>query len=269
MPFFDHGGIRFHYLDAGSGTPFIFQHGLGGNVHQPEGLYEARPGFRFIAMDSRGHGETRPIGEAAKLGFETFGDDVLALMGALGLERAIVGGISLGAGVALNFVLRNPEHALGLVMSRPAWLDGPMLDNARRYSLVASLLRQHGPREGQALFKQSEEYAAVREASPDAAISLVGQFDDPRAVETVARLERLPNDAPNRSAKEWAAIQAPTLVLATRQDPIHPFEYGEKLARAIPSAVFMELTPKSVSQERYRLETRAAIDDFLQANFGQ
>jgi pimeloyl-ACP methyl ester carboxylesterase len=60
MSFLHHDGITFHYLDSGEGVPFIFQHGLGGDVTQPYGLFTPPLPFRLLSFDFRGHGETRP-----------------------------------------------------------------------------------------------------------------------------------------------------------------------------------------------------------------
>ena len=51
MPFFTHDGLNFHYLDKGRGTPFVFQHGLGGDVSQPFGIFAPPPGFRLLGFD--------------------------------------------------------------------------------------------------------------------------------------------------------------------------------------------------------------------------
>ena len=67
MPFFDRDGLRFHYRDEGDGLPFVFQHGLGGDLSQPFGVYRPAAGVRLIGFDFRGHGETRPLGDVAKL----------------------------------------------------------------------------------------------------------------------------------------------------------------------------------------------------------
>lgn len=263
MPTFRHDGLAFHYRDAGTGTPFFFQHGLGGDGGQPASLFRAPVGIRFLSLDCRAHGETRPLGDEAKLSLAVFADDLLALMDHLRISAAVVGGISMGAAVALNFALRRGRRVLGLVLSRPAWLDRPMERNAAIYAGIARLLREHGPRRGLELFKLSPEYRETLELSPDAAASLVGQFEHPRAVETVARLERLPADAPCRDLAALAAIQVPTLVLANRQDPIHPHAFGEILASAIPGAVLRELTPKSVSKDRHALDVQASLAEFL------
>ena len=94
MPFLERDGITFHYRDKGAGLPFVFQHGLGGDVGQPFGLFQPPPGCRFLAMDFRAHGETRPLGDSGKLSIACFADDVIALMDTLSLPRAIVGGVS-------------------------------------------------------------------------------------------------------------------------------------------------------------------------------
>ncbi|HLN31137.1 MAG TPA: alpha/beta hydrolase [Gemmataceae bacterium] len=267
MPSFQRDRLSFHYRDLGEGVPFVFQHGLGGDVQQPFGLFQPPHGFRLLAFDCRGHGETRPLGDPAKLGIASFADDLLALLDNLAIERVVVGGISLGAAVALNFALRFPERVLGIVLSRPAWLDGPMLDNARLYAQIARLIRERGARAGRKAFEESGEYRRVLEESPDAANSLLGQFDNPRAEETVAKLERVPQDAPCRSREEWKAIIVPTLVLANRRDPIHPFAFGEILANGIAGAEFRELTAKSVSKERHAADVQNFISAFLIRHF--
>jgi pimeloyl-ACP methyl ester carboxylesterase len=267
MPFFGHDGLNFHYLEKGRGVPFVFQHGLGGDVSQPFGILAPPPGFRLLAFDCRAHGETRPLGEPEKIALASFADDLLVFMDRLSLPSAVVGGISMGAAIALNCTLRFPKRVLGLVLSRPAWLDGPMLRNATIYARIAQLIREHGPERGQELFQQSKEYREVLSDSPDSAKSLIGQFQSPRAAETVIKLERIPNDAPNHDRREWNSIQAPTLVLASRRDPIHPFEFGEILAREIPGAEFKEVTSKSISKERHAADVQEAVGRFLLHRF--
>ena len=60
---FDRDGLSFHYRDEGDGLPFVFQHGLGGDLSQPFGVYRPAAGVRLIGFDFRGHGETRPLGD--------------------------------------------------------------------------------------------------------------------------------------------------------------------------------------------------------------
>jgi pimeloyl-ACP methyl ester carboxylesterase len=171
----------------------------------------------------------------------------------------------MGAGVALNLASRHPERARGLVLSRPAWLKGPMPeDNARVYFLIARLIRERGPEAGREEFLRSDAYARLKELSPAGAASLLGEFERERAEETVEIYERLPAGLPVWDGFELASIDVPTLVLANRRDPIHPFEYGEELARGIPGARFEELTPKSMDEEQHAREVQSYVEGSLE-----
>jgi pimeloyl-ACP methyl ester carboxylesterase len=269
-----HDGLEFRYreeplrdggahedLEKGTGVissvpwlPFFFQHGLGGDANQPLGIYRPPPRVRAICLDCRGHGLTRPLGPEGKLSLAQ-------------IERAVVGGISMGAAVALNFALRRPQRVLGLVLARPAWLDGPMTRNAELFARVAQMIRAHGAERGAVLYEQTEDYRRMLAESPDCAMALLGQFLSPRAEDAVSRLERIPRDQPCRSLAELEAIRAPTLVLSCRQDPIHPYEYGEQIAARIPGAVFRQVTSKSASVPQYEEDVRREITQFLEERF--
>lgn len=269
MSYVDLDGVRFHYRTAGDedGVPVFLQHGLGGDVAQPFGLVEPPPGVRLLAFDCRGHGETRPPGEAATLGFAPFADDLIAVMDHLAIERAVIGGISMGAGIALNAALRYPGRVQGLILARPAWLDGPMPEWAREaYAAIAGLIRRYGARRGRDAFRRGALYRDVARLEPATAASLLGQFDRAQAEDGVAVLERLPRDAPLHDLAALAALARPALVLANQRDPIHPYAFGEAVARAIPGARLDEVTSKAIDAGRHARDVRTAIDAFLSSS---
>lgn len=266
MPYFDHDNIRFHYLDSGSGRPFIFQHGLGGDVNQTAEVYDlpsAPQGIRFIALDCRAHGETYPPGPEDKISFSSFADDVIALMKHLGVQSALVGGISMGAGISLNLALRYPERVSGLVLSRLAWLDQPLPPNMEVFVQVGELIQQYGAQKGLSIFQQSPEYKRLLIEAPDTASSLVGQFQHARAEETVVKLLRIPRDAPCSDRTAWSHIAVPALILANHSDPPHPFVFGEVAAGLIPDSHLKTLTPKSVNKQVHLRESRDSIREFI------
>ena len=90
--------LSFHFRDEGHGLPFVFQHGLGGDLEPAVRPYRPPEGVRLIAFDVRGHGETRPLGDVDKLTIATLADDLIALLDHLEIKQAVVGGISLGVG---------------------------------------------------------------------------------------------------------------------------------------------------------------------------
>lgn len=269
MPEFAYSGISFHYEDTGAARgaiPFVFQHGLGADTTQPFGLVRPPEGFRMLAFDVRGHGETRPMVAEETLHFGQFTRDLEALLAHLGIDKLVVGGVSLGAAVALHFALKHPRRTLGLVLSRPAWLDGPNPFNVRAFTEVARLIRKLGLQGAREAFVRSELYAEVASEAPDTAESLARQMDQPKALETVARLERIPQDAPLTDLRKLAGVRAPVLILANRKDPVHPSEYAERLAAEIRGAQLLELTPKSVDPARHCAETQQFVCAFLEAH---
>jgi pimeloyl-ACP methyl ester carboxylesterase len=267
MPTFAHDGLRFHYRDSGAGLPFVFQHGLGADVEQSFGLFAPPRGCRLIAFDCRAHGHTTPIGTEDRISVNGFAADLGAFLDHLQLDSAVVGGTSMGAALALHFAIQAPHRTLGLVQSRPAWLTGPNHENAARFEFVARLLREFGAARGKQEFLRSEFYQRIKSESSAAAESLCTQFDSPHAAERAVRLERIPRSAAIESLEELSAMEVPTLVLAHRHDPIHPYEYGEKLAAAIRNATFREITAKSVCAKTHGEEVQRYLTEFLLQNF--
>lgn len=89
--------------------------------HQAEVL---APGFRVVTWDQRGFGETR--WDRKPFTYWDSADDALALLDHLGVERAILGGMSQGGFVSLRAALRAPQRVAGLVlMSTQAGVDPP------------------------------------------------------------------------------------------------------------------------------------------------
>lgn len=268
MPLFLRDGVPIHYQDVGDGTPLIFQHGLGADVSQPINSISTLRGVRLVAFDCRAHGLS-PVGDEQQLSLATSADDLLGLLDYLDIDCAIVGGISMGAAIALNFALRYPSRISGLILARPAWLDRPRKENVEIYATIAALIRQHGVSRGKDLFRERPEFQAVLEQSADAANSLLGQFDNPRALDAVARLERIPPDAPCASLKDLESIRVPSLVMSNRQDPVHPFVYGQALAKVIPGARFAEITAKSISIAAYTRDLRTQLRRFLRQDMAR
>ncbi|MDZ4857640.1 MAG: alpha/beta hydrolase [Candidatus Hydrogenedentes bacterium] len=266
--YFERDGIRFHYRDTGNGVSFVYQHGLGGDLSQPLGFFESGiDGVRLLSMDCRAHGETTPVGPEDMIGIGAFADDVIGFMDARGVERAVIGGISMGAAIALNIALRYPARVQGLILQRPAWLDQRMPDHLRPLAQIGDLIREHGAVEGAMIFESSETYSNLLQEAPDVAASALAQFAHPRAEEAVVRLLRIPRDAPCRD-RAWRSLRTPALVLANRFDSIHPLDYGETLAREIPGAVFREIVSKSISVEQHAADVRREVEEFVRRVVG-
>ena len=259
-----HDGLALSYRDTGEGAPFVFQHGLGGDAAQPAS--QAPDGRRLLSLECRGHGAT-PVGPEEALCFSTFARDLEALMDAIGLGSVALGGISMGAGVALALGARRPERVGALVLVRPAWVDRGRPRHLDVFAEIARTLREHGAAAGREIFaNESRAYREARTACPSVASSLLAQFDRPGARERVAVLERLPADRPIdvADAAGWSALRdVPTLVLATHGDPVHPFSTAAELTSRLPAATLGVVPSKDDGDVAHRHAVASAIGEFL------
>jgi pimeloyl-ACP methyl ester carboxylesterase len=131
-------GLNMYYGVHGSGEPLILLHGGVGAIEMfGEVLPLLADGRRVVAADLQAHGRTADIDRP--LSVELMADDVAALIGHLGLERADVMGYSLGGGVAVRTAIRHPEVVRKLVVvSTPFARDG-------WYPEVLARMGQMGP----------------------------------------------------------------------------------------------------------------------------
>lgn len=266
MAFFESDGIRLQYRESGSGLPFVFQHGLGADVSQPFCLFKPPAGIRLIAFDARGHGGSA-TGPAQQISLSASADDLLALTKHLELPGTIVGGISMGAAIALKFALSHPAKTCGLVLSRPAGLERPNPFNQQMFGLVADLIETAGPEEGLRRFQELPVFKETMRDFPDAANSFSKQFRHLRGREIVPNLRTIPNDLPLNDLEELRSIDCPTLILANKQDPVHPYEHGVRLAETIPGAQFREIASKSLDVNRHLREVQQFMEEFFTQTF--
>lgn len=113
-------GCKIHYIERGEGQPIVMIHGLGGTLHHMRRplMEDFGDGYRLIALDRPGSGySTRPrsfdgrLSEQARL--------IAGFIDALGLERPLLVGHSLGGAVALATALDYPEKISGLALISP------------------------------------------------------------------------------------------------------------------------------------------------------
>jgi pimeloyl-ACP methyl ester carboxylesterase len=115
MPHADLGDVSIYYEEAGDGPPFIHCHGLGSNSSrfvETDLAFWARS-FRAVAWDNRGLGRSSA---APKYSAPLYAQDLARLMDHLGIERALVHGVSWGGVLVQQFVLDYPERCAGIIL---------------------------------------------------------------------------------------------------------------------------------------------------------
>ena len=223
--------------EAGSSDdqPIVLLHGLTATrryvVMGSKGL--ERSGFRVISYDARGHGRSSP---APSYRYEDLARDLIAVMDACGVERAVLAGASMGAHTLLRVALDAPERVAGVVAITPAF-DPDAPPDLERWDDLAHGLR-HGGIEGfVAAYRVEEEVpAAWADTVRTVLRQRMAQHADLGAVADALR--DVPRSQPFASLDELGALDLPAVVVADRDeaDPGHPLAVGEAYAAAIPGA---------------------------------
>ena len=242
--------------------PFVWGHGLTSScaVEDDDLLmkWDALADVtRLVRYDARGHGESSTPTDPLSYRWSEMALDQLALMSALGIDRYIAGGASLGAATALHAAVSEPDRIAGLVMAIPPTAWETRSDQQALYTQMASILDTKGL-----------EPIITALASLDPADPLVGRPEFEGRSEARLRAvgaDRLATvfrgastaDLPPRDAV--AQIDVPTLVLAWTGDPGHPVSTAEELSGLIDGC---ELSVAS-NWDEYRGWT-AQVAEFLE-----
>jgi pimeloyl-ACP methyl ester carboxylesterase len=263
------GDVSLNYTDdrreTAAGPALIFHHGMGGDLSQPVGLLADLRVSRLITPDARGHGASSHLTRTADASFELLADDVIRLADHLGLERFVAGGISMGAGAALNLALRYPERLTALILARPAWLDRPMEPWKQEiFDAIAELLESEEAGNSASLLRARSDFQALAGRYPATGSSLLGQLTRPQARASTAVLRGFPRAAPSSATAAWSEIAIPTLVIAHGDDPLHPYRVGEEYARRMPAARLVTIASKEGNPAAFAAGFQEAVQTFLQ-----
>ena len=137
-------GVRLTVWESGEGPTMMFQHGLCGDARQPADVFPAESRWRCCTLECRGHGQS-DTGPYEELSIAIFTDDLISWIDLLEPVPVVLGGISMGAAVALRVAARRPDLIRALVLARPAWSDEDTPSNLRLNAFVGELLRRYSP----------------------------------------------------------------------------------------------------------------------------
>ena len=263
--FFQRDGVQFHYQVIGAGRPFVVCHGLTGDLEHPKQLLaELPPGWQLVVWDCRFHGLTHPDSSFDELSFETFANDLAALMDHLRITSAVVGGVSMGAGVAARLAVDHPNRTELLVLVRPAWTDQPHPPNLLLIEEIGEKLREMDGAEVIRRLESEPSFLPAAAQSAEAAESLRQQCIKPRASERSLRLRALPASAPVRRA-DLSRLTMPALVIANQNDAIHPMSTAQWWASTLGRhATLLEVPSKSLDLNAHELAIRQHVRRFLE-----
>ena len=148
MPYIEAAGAKLHVEEHGAGYPIIFAHELGSDLRQWEDQvrYFSRA-YRCIAYNARGYPPSDVPENPAAYGWERSVDDMAAVMDGLGIDRAHVVGLSMGAYAALQFGLRCPNRVSAIVSAAAGSGSSPSYRHAwlRETAVLARAFAERGP----------------------------------------------------------------------------------------------------------------------------
>lgn len=190
----------------------------------------AEQGYRVALLDLLGHGRSDKPSHAATYRIDSYANQVIALLDHLGVERTVLGGISLGANVSLFAAAQNPARVQALL------LEMPVLERAvpaAAMVFVPMLLAAHYGR--RVLNVAAGLINRVHRTRFGPLNSVLNAFSSP-ADATSAVLHGILVGPVAPTQEQRRAIEVPTLVLAHRNDLIHPFDDAVRLVERMPNA---------------------------------
>jgi 2-succinyl-6-hydroxy-2,4-cyclohexadiene-1-carboxylate synthase len=264
------GDAELHLEVEGDGPTIVLLHGFGGSARnwRPQ-LRALRNAFRIAAFDVRGHARSEASEDPAAYAPARFIADVARVLDHLARsplghqagERAVVGGLSMGAGIAARFAVAHPERVRGLVLAALP----PGADEGTRQRGWALAFADAIERDG--LEAAGARFAWGPESGLDAnAAKLVRMGFLEHAPHAIAHtLRELLAVQPGWAAlaESLRPLDLATLVVVGGRDPVS-LGPCEKLAAALPRAELLVVPDAGhVVNLDARDAVSAALRDFL------
>lgn len=265
MPRVTAGDVELYYESLGEGTPMVLQaHDHTAWLFGQAPVFSQR--YRVLVYDRRGTGRSSsPEGDWSAA---DFANDLAGFLDALGIERAIVGGSSLGGVITAQFAVDHPGRALALVIghtvpylddSGRAWLEQQVADARAGRPVIARQPADRSDAEGP---PTTDPAFAASQLGRMIATTGTGlgrtPLDFARAIAVLRDWDQRPRKA------DLAKIRVPTLVIVGEREPRSTIEGSREWASWIPGAEFLVLPGAHHAAPREAaLAWNAAVQGFL------
>lgn len=262
-------GMEVHYREEGKlndSIPIVLIHGTGSSLHTFEAWTKVlKKDYRVIGLDLPAYGLTGPFPNR-EYSMEHYVEFIGAFLTALGIEKCILGGNSLGGGIAWRFASQYPKRVERLILIDASGypsqaMSTPLAFKIAQFPLLKNLFTFITPR---FVAKASVEnvYAdknLVTESLVDRYFELTLRKGNRQAF-----IDRLSLKVSENSHKKIKAIQQPTLVLWGDQDQLIPLANAYKFHRDLPNDTLVVLKNTGhVPMEERPNKSVAAVLAFL------
>jgi pimeloyl-ACP methyl ester carboxylesterase len=237
----------------------VLVHGLLMNrrMYERLGPEMAARGNRVICLDLLGHGRSDRPDDPGLYSMTAFADQVKGLLDHMELERAVIGGTSLGANVALEFAAWHPDRIKAL------FLEMPVLENALTAVAVIFTPILVGLRFGTPMLKAMARLTSrVPRTNYFVDLLLDWVRQEPEPSGSVLEGLLLGRSAPPH--EDRVRMDNPALVIGHPNDPLHPFNDADDLVAEMPKARLVNansILEWRISPERLNNELAAFLDE--------
>jgi pimeloyl-ACP methyl ester carboxylesterase len=258
--------VALNITEAGSGLPVVLLHAfpLSSQMFVEQRTVLGKQ-CRVITPDQRGFGGSPLRGDPASLGrpsLDICADDLMRVLDRLGVEKAVVGGVSMGGYVAMAFLRRHPERVRALILADTKASADTESAAANRLRIADAV---EAARSSEPLFDEvmpkllGETTVAKRPEVVDTVRAAIRQAQ-PAAVAWAQRAMATRRD----SAELLRTANVPALVLVGEEDQLTTRDDAEALAGAMPEARLVTLPEAGhLSPIEDPVAFNAAVGDFL------
>jgi pimeloyl-ACP methyl ester carboxylesterase len=235
------GSRTIAYLDSAPGDhslrALVLLHAfpIGANLWEPQ-IHSIPDGWRLITPDLRGFGGSTDVDSVTALSMADYAADVLDLLQELGIQRAVIGGCSMGGYAALALYAAHPEVFDGLILANSrAGADSPEARANRRGMLA--LVDREGPSgvSREMMPKLLGKTTNETNTSVEAFVRRLIKQQSPVAIRgAIHRMMHRPDSTPL-----LAQVSVPTLVITGEEDEMIPVEESRRMAGAVKGATLV------------------------------
>jgi pimeloyl-ACP methyl ester carboxylesterase len=237
MPMISANGFDLHVEDTGSGMPIVMSHSFlcSGDMWASQ-VAALSPHYRVINIDLPGHGRSAHV--TAPLTVNDMGDQILAVLDHLGIERAVWAGLSIGGMIALPTALRHPERVSGLILL-DSHAGAESLYKKFKYGAMSVIAGLVGVRPLLPSIVPLMFGATARRDNPALVAEWRGRFAElhvPSVLKVLDALVKRPSVVPRLSE-----ITAPALVMVGDEDTTLPLPDAQEIADGLPNATLVRI----------------------------
>jgi pimeloyl-ACP methyl ester carboxylesterase len=268
-------GVRLHYEEAGTGTPIVFVHEFAGDHRsfEPQMRFFARR-YRCIAYNARGYEPSDVPAEQKRYSQDRARDDLRSVLDALGIAKAHVVGVSMGASASLHFGLRYPDRALSLVVAGVGTGSVPGVQAQFRGEVdaMAKRVEAEGMAAGSAAYAESATRVQYQNKDPRGWAEFARFLAEHSTLGSTLTLRGVQRDRPSLYDAEGALRQLTVPMLLVVGDEDEPcLDPSLFLKRTVPSAALVTLprTGHAVNLEEPALFNQFCADFFHAVEAGR